>query len=140
MTVPSTRTAVSDILAPVITVAGVKGIRVSHENKADAPKLGVSGYYINTIVRHTSGGQATLADVEGRQRHTGSGYLMIETYSKLGDGNGGAYDLCDDILKAYIKHKSPNGIWFRNQRVQEIGAHTAMQVNVLVDFTYDFVT
>jgi hypothetical protein len=94
--------------------------------------------WVRVKLIHATGNQATLSGGNGVQRYTRKGTLWAQVFAPLGDGGTQCYTLAETLVKAFEGVSTPNGVWFRNQRLNEIGESGAFtQNNVLIDFTYD---
>jgi len=89
------------------------------------------------LIRHASGGQKTLGGVGSRTfERVGAIIVTINTPSTSGLSQG--YQLAKLVADAYEGISSPNGVWFREVRINESGREgTFNQFNVIIDFSYD---
>ena len=92
--------------------------------------------WATVVVRHATGQQDTLGGVGSRQfLRLGTMVVTINTPSSSGLSEG--YNLAKVVADAYEGISSPNGVWFRNVRINELGREgTFFQINVVVDFEY----
>ena len=94
--------------------------------------------WARVVLRHLTGGQASLANESGKSRWEREGLLTVQIFTTLGLGLSHAYDLSKVVTGAYQKVKIPGEVWYRNMRVNEIGPDGEwFQVNVLIEFNYD---
>lgn len=93
--------------------------------------------WARVILRHVSGGQASLAGADGTSRWYNQGTLFVQVFAPVGDGSTAAYDAAQIILDA-LRGARAGAVWFRNPRINEVGTSGAFeQVNVISEFTYD---
>ena len=92
--------------------------------------------WATVVVRHAAGQQDTLGGKGHRQfLRLGAVVVTINTPSSSGLSEG--YNLAKVVADAYEGVSSPNGVWFRNVRINELGREgTFFQTNVVVDFEY----
>ena len=94
--------------------------------------------WIRPTIRHTPGGQASLADGTRKRRWRRNGILWIQLFVPSGSGLSKAYELAKILTDAIEGTSTEHCVWFRNTRINEIGRSGAFnQLNVLTDFTYD---
>lgn len=96
-----------------------------------------------------SWGRASISDEgQGRRpplvgeaqnrRYTTDGLLIVELYALSGDGRRAAQTLGGAVLAAYRGQKTAGGVWFRRERVNDVGADGPWwHVNAVVEFQYD---
>jgi len=89
-------------------------------------------------ITHTGGGQASLSGLSGNARWERLGLIIIEIFTPLGTGGVLADKLAKIAKDAYEGKYSPGGVWFRNVRLNEVGASGAWwKNNIIVEFEYD---
>ena len=91
-------------------------------------------------VRHVTAEQATLADATfGVRRYTNRGIVTVQLFTAGGrDGLKTADPIVTSIKGAFQGVSTPNGVWFRNVRTNEVGTDGPwFQTNILADFEYD---
>lgn len=94
--------------------------------------------WARTTLRHTDGGQSTLANHQGLQRFRRDGILTVQIFTPVGEGTERSYDLAKVISDALEGTTTAKGVWFRNVRLKEIGSDTPwFQVNINSDFYYE---
>lgn len=92
--------------------------------------------WATVVVRHAAGQQDTLGG-RGNRSFLRLGVLIVTINTPSGSGLSEAYALAKVVSDAYEGASSPNGVWFRNVRINELGRDgTFYQTNVLVDFEY----
>jgi hypothetical protein len=90
------------------------------------------------VVRFADGHQGSLGDTTTGRMWTRVGSVIVQVFTPVGRGLSPARVAANIVAKAYEGVASPGGVWFRNVRLQEIGADgDFVQVNVVADFTYD---
>lgn len=94
--------------------------------------------FARAIVRHNTGRQSSLSGGLGTKKFTRQGVLSIQIFSVSGTGLQSADSLCKIMMDAFEGKASPNGVWFRNARINEIGADGFwFQTNVIIEFEYE---
>lgn len=92
--------------------------------------------WATSVIRHASSRQATLGGI-GQRSFLRVGVLIVSVFIQRGNGLSEAYQLAKLVAEAFEGKSSPNGVWFRNVRVNEIGPDgTFFQTNILIDFEY----
>ena len=87
---------------------------------------------------HTGGGQASLANHQGRRRYNRRGFVAVSIFTPSGTGLSMSDDIAMIVLNALEGVSTQSGVWFRHARLSEVGASGAWyQMNVLADFNYD---
>lgn len=124
-----------DILALLKAAWDTTGHKMFWEEIRDDRETDQSPWAM-VIVRHAAGQQDTLGGKGHRQfLRIGSIVVTINTPSSSGLSEG--YNLAKVVADAYEGVASPNGVWFRNIRINELGREgTFFQTNVIVDFEY----
>lgn len=94
--------------------------------------------WARVFLRHSNGGQSSLAGEIGNRRFTDEGLVTIQIFSPINQGRQVGTALADVVKYAYEDARTP--VWFRNARAME-GSSNGMftLVNVYVDFNYDHV-
>lgn len=92
--------------------------------------------FIAWMIRHATGRQDTLGGVGNRSfLRVGNAIAMI--YTPTGKGLSESYSLGKTVADAFEGKSSPNGVWFRNVRIQEIGKESEFfETHVTVEFEY----
>ncbi len=89
-------------------------------------------------VQHTTGRQASLSGANGVKRWERGGFLIVQLFTPMLEGQNLADSLGSIIRGAFEGYSTPSGVWFRNPRIQEVGSDgTWYQTNIFVDFQYD---
>lgn len=92
--------------------------------------------WAQVVVRHAAGQQDTLGGV-GNRGFLRLGVVIVTINTPSGSGLSTAYALAKVVADAYEGVSSPNGVWFRNVRINELGRDgTFYRTNVLIDFEY----
>lgn len=93
--------------------------------------------WVRPVIRHATGGQASLANQNGIRMFRHAGVLMIQCFTPVGDGTLSSDKLVQALLD-YFETNRLSPIWYRNIRAMEIGKDgAAEQVNFLAEFQYD---
>jgi hypothetical protein len=97
--------------------------------------------FAKVSLQHVTGRQATLSNANGVTRFRRTGLLIIQCFVPLSspDPVGTVTSLGRVALSPFEGKSSPNGIWFRNCRLTEVGPTSdgRYQLNIVVEFTYD---
>lgn len=94
--------------------------------------------WLRVTLRTATGEQATLSGSEGLKRFNRQGVIIVQVFTPVGDGMKLSYKLVKIVMGAFEGKATPNGVWFRNVRFNEVGIDGGWnQVNVLTDFNYD---
>lgn len=89
-------------------------------------------------VLHATGGQRSLTGLGNKKKWGREGTLWVQIFVPIGSGLSTAYQLAKIVTDAYEGVSTPSCVWFRNARINEVGATGGYeQLNVRVDFTYD---
>ncbi len=87
---------------------------------------------------HTGGGQASLANHQGKRRYNRRGFVQVSIYTPRDTGLSMSDGIAMIVLNALEGVDTPSGVWFRHVRISEVGVDGAWyQLNVLADFNYD---
>lgn len=93
--------------------------------------------WARTNIKHNTRTQLTLAGIDNA-RFESRGILIVEIYALSGDGLVSAYTLANTVLEAFEGVSTPNGVWFRNTRINEVGPDGVyFHTNVVTEFIYD---
>lgn len=88
-------------------------------------------------IKNNTRTQATLAGPLGR-RFDARGVFIAEIYTPAGDGLTLARILARLVEQAFEGVSTPNGVWYRNVRTNEVGPDGPwFHVNVIAEFQYD---
>ena len=88
-------------------------------------------------IKHADGGQDSLSGGLGKQRYTRSGVLTVQLFDPSGEGLSSSDNSAKIIMDAFDGKSSANGVWFKNVRLNEIGADgDFFNSNIIVDFEY----
>lgn len=94
--------------------------------------------FARPILRHVTGSQASLTGGLGTSRFQREGILTVQIYTPQGSGLTSGYSLVKIVADAFEGTATPGGVWFRDVRLNEIGADgDFFVINVLIDFEYD---
>jgi len=95
--------------------------------------------WARVIVRHVTGGSATLGNVQGKRSFLRIGTVTIQMFDKANrDGLSELDVLANAVLRGYEKPSDPcHGVWYRNARLNEVGQNGDWtQFNVIAEFSY----
>jgi len=88
-------------------------------------------------VKHNISTQQSLGGPGGRIFNR-KGIVLMEVYTPTGDGLTQARNLGTILANAFEGVSTPNGVWFRNTRLNEVEPEGAWsRVNVITEFEYD---
>lgn len=94
--------------------------------------------WARVTVRHLTSEQASLSDEAGVRRYTRRGQVTVQIFTPQGDGLVAADTIASAIQDAFLGVSTPNGVWFRSVRTNEVGIDGPwFQTNVLAEFQYD---
>ncbi len=94
--------------------------------------------WARVTIQHGLRRQSTLSGGAGNRRFTASGVVTIQLFSPASDGLQDQDTKAQALRNAFEGVSTPNGVWFRNARSNEVGQDGAWhQTNVLADFEYD---
>lgn len=140
LTITQARDDVFKMLRDALQASSFSGIRIKWEDApADEVNAAPDGSgsvpaYLMVSMTHYSGGQTSLGP---RARHERKGLLRVEIRTQVGSGMSVSDELSQLVLDTYEGHHSARGVWFRNCRLQEMGADgNWSRVDVMIDFTY----
>lgn len=93
--------------------------------------------WARATIRHNAGFQATLGG-PGARRFDREGIFLVEIYAPRGDGLTLARSLHTLVEQAFEGVSTPNGVWFRNVRTEEVGPDGPWtHANVIIEFEYE---
>ncbi len=128
--------AADDILTLFKTAWDLTGYPLLYEG-IGGEKPTAQGPWARITLRHFLGDQESLGPIGGRKFSKG-GLVIVQTFVPIGEGLSDAYNVAKIAADAFEGKATPLNVWFRNVRINEIGAEGDWyQVNVLADFTYD---
>lgn len=95
---------------------------------------------LHAAIHHNEQPQSSLAGDAGSITYTSSGLIVIQCKGPLVHGNG--FEVAERMAiiarNAYRGKQTPDCIWFRNPRIQEVGADSAWYLfNTIIEFEYD---
>ena len=107
------------------------------DTRRDIPDAGAT--WARVTIRHLTSEQASLSDDAGVRRYTRRGQVVVQIFTPLkGDGLVAADSIASAIQGAFLGVSTPNGVWFRSVRTNEVGIDGSwFQTNVLAEFQYD---
>ncbi len=120
------------------------GVRVQYPDVAEDPPPETEetnespSPWARVTVEHASGGQDTLMGSVGNRRFRRDGTVRVQIFTAFGQGLSLADSLAKIAADAFEGQTTPNDVWFRNVRLNELGRDGEYSVTqVLADFTYD---
>jgi hypothetical protein len=94
--------------------------------------------WARTTLSHTQGFQATLSNDLGSRKFRRLGLLIVQIFTPSSNGLSLSDNYSKLIIDAFEGKRTLNGIWFKDVRLNEVGADgNYFQSNVLVNFEYD---
>lgn len=96
--------------------------------------------YAIWAARHSAAPQRGLSDQFGYQNYETIGLITVQCKAPLIDGNG--FEVAERMAiiarDAYRGKQTPDCIWFRNARIQEVGPDAGWFLfNAYIEFEYD---
>jgi len=135
LTLTEARDEIMDLFTTAWT-AGAPSVALHYwDLSADTPGAGNAAWAAITA-RWTLGNQRGFAI--GPKRYERQGIVTVQIFTPFGSGLTEADSLAKIAHDAFEGVDTPNGVWFRNVRVNTIG-HSGewFQTNVLAEFIYD---
>ncbi len=91
-----------------------------------------------TMLSLTPFSKQTLSSINGVKRYTRYGILTVQLFTVSGTGLSSADNYAKIIQDTFEGKSSPNGVWFKNARSNDIGPDGVWyQTNILIDFEFD---
>jgi hypothetical protein len=88
-------------------------------------------------IKHNTGEQVSIGG-PGNRKFEHMGIVLIEVYAPSGDGMVQTRALATVIRQAFEGISENNGVWYRNVRLNEVGASGYFsQANVIAEFSYE---
>ena len=79
----------------------------------------------------------SLVDSTGIKNYQRDGFIVVGIFTPIGDGVDLDSALTSIVVNAFEGARTPNGVWFRNVRFNEVGISRAwFQTNVKANFNY----
>lgn len=126
--------AIDDINGMILTAVGSTAEILWDD--VEKPREKTEDPFIRFANRHAGGRQVTFGPI-GQRMFERDGVSIASIYTPTGNGLSDSYALVKTIMDAFDGKHSPNGVWFKNVRLQEIGSEGAFhQMNVLFEFSY----
>ena len=156
MPVSSVTQAVDEILAIVrIAMLSYPSVKVIYEDVFDErpknsppspspppavgelPRAPLGKPWADVFVRHATGGQRSIG-LGARRRQTHTGLLTVRVFTPSSDGRALSDAVSYAIIQAFVGKTTTGGVWFRNERISEVGRDgDSFRVDVLIEFEYD---
>lgn len=126
-------------LADSPAVAGGAAPKIFFEAVPDPGQQPQTASWCRIQIRHTTAEQASFGQVLGERRFRKLGIVTVQIFALMPAGNlTEAEGLAAVARSAFERRETPNHVWFRNVRINEVGVEgTHFQMNVLADFEYD---
>ena len=132
--------AAADIRAVFEAVWAPLGYPVQWPNEVSDARLppDADTPWARGTILHAAGGPASLPGNIGQVRYAHGGIAIFQVFTRLGGGTQAAYALAQQLTNAFDGQRGPNGVYFSNTRIREIGPDGSwFQVNVQTDFDYE---
>lgn len=128
--------AAADMSAMFKTAWDTTGYKVFWQNVRDQRDT-AENPWAEFFITHATGFQGSLGGV-GQRTFNRLGIITVHLYVPIGKGLSESLSLAKLIADVYEGNHSPNGVWFRNVGIPEIGRDGEFhQRNVVVEFEYD---
>lgn len=129
--------AYDEICDPIRLVGIAEDFAVHWDNKRTNNSKTEENSYVAFLVRTAGSGPPTLGGV-GHRSFGRFGTAIARVFTPTGKGLSEGYALAKSISDVYEGVSTPNGVWFRNVRTQEIGKEGSFfEMQVLIEFQYD---
>lgn len=94
--------------------------------------------YLLIHTLHEDGSQQSLRSQGNSARHEYTGTLMASLHLQRGKGSIHSLPLISVAKRAFASTASPNGVWFRNTKITDIGPDGVWYIMAMTtDFLYD---
>lgn len=128
--------AVDDMQAMVLAAWTPTGHKIFWEAVEADRETDDTAWAVSTI-RHVTGRQETLGGI-GNRAFQRTGIIFLQIFTRVGNGLHESYQLAKVMADGFEGKSSPNGVWFRNVRINEVGKDgTFSQTNVTIEFQYN---
>lgn len=128
--------AIDDMQKMVLDTWGPTGHEIFWESVEADRETDDSAWAVSNI-RHVSGRQETLGGI-GNRAFERTGIIFLQIFTRVGNGLQESYQLAKVMADGFEGRSSPNGVWFRNVRINEVGKDgTFSQTTVTVEFQYN---
>ena len=115
-------------------------IKVYFDKKDDDVSLkNGSSSWARFTIKHFDGGfsRQSLTDSGRKKSYQRDGVVIIGIFTPIGEGVTLDSSLASIAMGAFEGKTTPNGVWFRSARFNEVGVSNAwFQTNVKVNFNY----
>lgn len=110
------------------------------QGRGDDDKPNLDLPYVRWAAKHSGMPQSGLSNDEGDKKFSGIGVIVIQLLAPLLPGNG--FEVAEQMAiiarNAYRGKQTPDCIWFRNARFEEVGPDAGWYLfNTFVEFDYD---
>lgn len=99
-----------------------------------------SKYWARLSIQTVFEEQTALAGNDGKRRYTASGLVFVQIFCPKSISNSGEVGrkLAEIARNAYRGKTTPNKVWFRNVRINELSPENLFyRFNVVAEFEYD---
>lgn len=99
-----------------------------------------SKYWARLSIQTVFEEQTALAGNDGKRRYTASGLVFVQIFCPKSVSNSGEIGrkLAEIARNAYRGKDTPNKVWFRNVRINELSPENLFyRFNVVAEFEYD---
>lgn len=128
--------AIDDMQKMVLDAWGPTGHEIFWESVEADRETDDTAWAISNI-RHVSGRQENLGGI-GNRSFLRTGIIFLQIFTRVGNGLQESYQLAKVMADAFEGRSSPNGVWFRNVRINEVGKDgTFSQTTVTIEFQYN---
>lgn len=115
-------------------------IYVFYDSKnEDSSKKDSGKSWSRITIRHFENGfpSPSLSSSSGVKKYNRAGVITVGIFTPIGEGTDLDSRLTKIVMDAYEGKSSPNGVWFRNVRFNEVGVSGSwFQTNVKINFEY----
>lgn len=127
------------ILTPLKAVVDANSLTAIYDDtKEDVPKDG-SVTWVRISVRHRDGSRSSLANSEGKGKHTQSGFVFVEIFTPREDGLVDS-DVISAAFAESFRGSTTGDIWYPSVAAREIGEDgNWFRVDVIAEFQYDLI-
>ncbi|RPJ39856.1 MAG: hypothetical protein EHM35_01225 [Planctomycetaceae bacterium] len=123
-----------EMLALVAAVVATQTITAVYDDTGTQPPDSTAAW-IRAMVKHNTGTRRSLGP---NGRHTQSGIIFVQIFTKTGDGQTDADPLVKSLEAPFRGHATTGGVVFKDVYTREIGQSGPwFQNNMIVEFEYD---
>lgn len=138
LNVSEARDQIFGVLKTAIAVSAYPDILIAWEDSQTPGPSSVKQSWLKPVIRHATGGRTSLGNSQRNARYSRGGNVLVQINTPIGDGKLTSDILVGIIMTAYESGSTPNGVWFRNVRLNEVGIFSGYSVtNIVAEFSYD---